>query len=39
MTRDAFYKLPRELQKGQAVKVTAVMFNIGINEQATFAER
>ena len=34
-----FQLLPKELQRGQTVKIAAVVFNIGINEQATFAER
>ena len=34
-----FQSLPKELQRGQIIKVSTVMFNIGINEQATFAER
>ena len=34
-----FKLLPKELQRGQTIKVAAVVFNIGINEQATFAER
>ncbi|XP_064636347.1 inositol polyphosphate-4-phosphatase type I A-like isoform X2 [Lineus longissimus] len=34
-----FHLLPHELQRGHLVKVTPVMFNIGLNEQATLAEK
>ena len=35
----AFQCLPKELQRGQTIKIVPVLFNIGINEQATIADR
>ncbi|CAG5134315.1 unnamed protein product [Candidula unifasciata] len=37
--KDVFSRLPRDLQQGKQIKVTAMAFNIGINEQATLAEK
>lgn len=37
--KDTFSLLPRDLQQGKQIRVTAVAFNIGINEQATLAEK
>ena len=34
-----FHLMPHEIQEGHPIKVTGVMFTIGMNEQATFAER
>jgi hypothetical protein len=34
-----FHLIPNELQRGHLVKVIPVMFNIGLNEQATLAEK
>lgn len=39
MPRDIFSQLPQELQLGKQIKITPVAFNIGINEQATLAEK
>ncbi|XP_059146391.1 inositol polyphosphate-4-phosphatase type I A-like isoform X2 [Physella acuta] len=36
---DTFSQLPQELQLGKQITVTPVAFNIGINEQATLAEK
>lgn len=34
-----FQLMPKEIQRGHPIRVVPVMFTIGINEQATFAER
>lgn len=39
LEEEIYNKLPDGLQRGHKVKVTAVFFNIGINEQASLAER
>nr|XP_022326682.1 type II inositol 3,4-bisphosphate 4-phosphatase-like isoform X3 [Crassostrea virginica] len=39
LQEDLFNKLPNELQRGGKVSVTPVMFNIGINEQASLADK
>ena len=39
MPVSAFQLLPESLQSGQTFKVIPVLFNIGINEKATIAER
>ena len=39
LPRSMFSLLPRELQQGHAIKVTPVLFTIGINETATMAEK
>ena len=36
---EIFQRLPEPLQRGKHINVTTVFFNIGINEQATVAER
>ncbi|XP_052089597.1 inositol polyphosphate-4-phosphatase type I A-like isoform X6 [Mytilus californianus] len=36
---ELFERLPDPLQKGKHINITPVFFNIGINEQATVAER
>lgn len=36
---EMFNKLPIELQRGGKVSVTPVLFNIGINEQASLADK
>lgn len=36
---EMFNKLPNELQRGGKVNVTPVLFNIGINEQASLADK
>nr|KAG5706290.1 hypothetical protein BaRGS_026072 [Batillaria attramentaria] len=36
---EVFQRLPAELQSGKLVKVCPVFFNIGINEEATYAEK
>ncbi|XP_005104317.2 inositol polyphosphate-4-phosphatase type I A isoform X1 [Aplysia californica] len=37
--RETFSRLPTVLQQGKQIPVTPVLFNIGINEQATLAEK
>ena len=37
--RSLFGLLPKELQRGQPIKIVPVLFTIGINEQATLAEK
>ena len=37
--KENFQRLPKDLQAGEKVIVCPVMFNIGINEHATIAER
>ncbi|KAH9509933.1 hypothetical protein Btru_044656, partial [Bulinus truncatus] len=39
VSEDVFSLLPKELQAGKEIPVTALAFNIGINEQATLAEK
>ena len=39
LKEEAFLRLPEPLQNGKYINVTPVFFNIGINEQASFAER
>ena len=34
-----FALMPKEVQRGHSIRVVPVMFTIGINEQATFAEK
>ncbi|KAK3099607.1 hypothetical protein FSP39_006978 [Pinctada imbricata] len=36
---DSFHKLPEGLQKGDLISITPVFFNVGINEQASLAEK
>jgi len=39
LTESLYSSLPRGLFAGRTVHITPVMFTIGINEQATFAEK
>ena len=34
-----FKLLPKEIQRGHSIKIVPVFFTIGINEQATLAEK
>ena len=37
--KENFQKLPNNLQKGERIKIIPILFNVGINEHATIAER
>ena len=39
LTESTYSLLPPGLFAGQSIHITPVMFTIGINEQATFAEK